>query len=96
MKLTYTYNVHGYSGGMMLSNSASGEWILDTLATGTTLVGPNPEVQIVLIGKSADRAMITIKYRNDQSMTSLSLNSIYTFSDSANAYGFSYTFSLKA
>ena len=64
MKLTYTYTVHGFSGGRMLSNTV-------------------------------DIVTIHAKYRANEKTMTVSLSNEETFKDEANAYGFSYAFTVK-
>ena len=93
MKLTYTYTVHGFSGGRMLSNTVSGEWV--SFGVGTELDSPNSEVKITVLEKTSDTVTIHARYRNNEKTMTVSLSNEETFKDEANAYGFSYAFTVK-
>ena len=93
MKLTYTYTVHGFSGGRMLSNTVSGEWI--SFDVGTELDSPNSEVKLTVTQITSDTVTIHAKYRTNEKTMSVSLSNEETFKDEANAYGFSYKFTAK-
>ena len=93
MKLTYTYTVHGFSGGRMLSNTVSGEWV--SFDVGTELDSPNSEVKLTVTEKTSDTVTIHAKYRTNEKTMTVSLSNEETFGDEANAYGFSYVFTVK-
>ena len=93
MKLTYTYTVHGFSGGRMLSNTASGEWV--SFGVGTELDSPNSEVKLTVTQITSDTVTIHAKYRTNEKTMTVSLSNEETFKDEANAYGFSYAFTVK-
>ena len=93
MKLTYTYTVHGFSGGRMLSNTVSGEWV--SFSVGTELDSPNSEVKLTVTQITSDTVTIHAKYRTNEKTMSVSLSNEETFKDEANAYGFSYVFAVK-
>ena len=93
MKLTYQYIVHGFSGGRMLSNTVSGEWV--SFDVGTELDSPNSEVKLTVTEKTSDTVTIHAKYRTNEKTMSVSLSNEETFGDEANAYGFSYIFTVK-
>ena len=95
MKLTYIYSVHGFSGGMMLSNTVNGEWELDTVDIGAELDSPNGEVKITVLEKKDDSATIKVAYRKNEKTITVSTAHEERFSDDANAYGFSYSFIVK-
>ena len=93
MKLTYTYTVHGFSGGRMLSNTVSGEWV--SFDVGTELDSPNSEVKLTVTQMTSDTVTIHARYRTNEKTMSVSLSNEETFGDEANAYGFSYAFTVK-
>ena len=93
MKLTYQYIVHGFSGGRMLSNTVSGEWV--SFGVGTELDSPNREVKLTVTQITSDTVTIHAKYRTNEKTMSVSLSNEETFGDEANAYGFSYVFTVK-
>ena len=95
MKLTYTYTVHGFSGGRMLSNTVSGEWEFEALCIGKELDTPNSEVKLTVIQKTSDIVTIHAKYRANEKTMTVSLSNEESFKDEANAYGFSYAFTVK-
>ena len=93
MKLLYNYTVHGFSGGRMLSNTVSGEWV--SFDVGTELDSPNSEVKLTVTEKTSDTVTILAKYRKNEKTMTVSLSNEETFGDEANAYGFSYKFTAK-
>ena len=95
MKLHYTYSTHGFSGGMMLSNSTSGEWHFDTFQQGATLACPNSELQVVVQEKTCNSVLLNVKYRQTQATLQVSCNNPQRFGSEANAYGFSIEFAVK-
>ena len=95
MKLTYTYTVHGFSGGRMLSNTVSGEWEFEALCIGKELDTPNSEVKLTVTQIASDTITIHARYRTNEKTMSVSLSNEETFGDEANAYGFSYAFTVK-
>ena len=95
MKLEYKYTVHGFSGGMMLTNTVSGEWEFEALETGKELDSPNSEVKLTVIKKTRDTVTIYAKYRNNEKTITVSSANEEKFNDEANAYGFSYAFTVK-
>lgn len=95
MKLTYRYTIHGFSGGMMLSNTTAGEWDFDAFDVGSELNGPNREVKITVLEKSNKTVSINIKYRKKENTLTISLKNEERFNEEANAYGFSYVFIVK-
>ena len=95
MKLTYKYTVHGFSGGMMLSNTVSGEWAFDSLEIGKSLNSPNSEVQLTVTETTAKSVAINAKYRKNEKTLTVFTDRDERFGDEANAYGFSYAFIVK-
>lgn len=95
MKLTYRYTIHGFSGGMMLSNTTTGEWDFYTFDVGSELNGPNKEVKITVLEKSYNTVSINIKYRKKENTLTISKANEERFNEEANAYGFSYAFIVK-
>ena len=95
MKLTYRYTVHGFSGGMMLSNTVSGEWDFDSFNIGAELDSPNGEVKISVLYKTHDAVTVNVKYRKNEKTMTVSPCGEEWFEDDANAYGFSYAFIVK-
>lgn len=95
MKIAYRYTVHGFSGGMMLSNTINGQWDFDSFEVGSNLEGPDKEVIITVISKTYDTVTINIKYRKNEKTLTISSLSEERFNDEANAYGFSYAFIIK-
>ena len=95
MKLTYRYTIHGFSGGMMLSNTTTGEWDFDTFDVGSELNGPNREVKITVLEKSNNTVSINIKYRKKENTLTVSKANEEKFNEEANAYGFTYMFIVK-
>lgn len=93
MRLTYKYIVHGFSGGRMLSNTVSGEWV--SFDVGTELDSLNSEVKLTVTQKTSDTVTIYAKYRKNEKTMTVSLSNEETFGDEANAYGFSYKFTAK-
>jgi len=93
MRLTYKYIVHGFSGGRMLSNTVSGEWV--NFDVGTELDSPNSEVKLTVTQIASDTITIHARYRTNEKTMSVSLSNEETFGDEANAYGFSYVFTVK-
>ena len=94
MKLTYRYTVHCFSGGMMLSNTISGEWKFNSLDIGKMLDSPNSEVNLTVLQKS-NTVKIHVKYRKNEKTMTVSLLNEEIFKDEANAYGFSYAFIVR-
>jgi hypothetical protein len=95
MKLTYNYSIHGFSGGMMLTNTIPGEWDFDSFEVNQTLKNPNSEVIITVLEKSYDTVTINIVYRNLNQTLKITPSCEGLFKDEANAYGFSLTFNIK-
>ena len=93
MRLTYQYTVHGFSGGRMLTNTASGEW--DSFDIGTELDSPNSEVKLTVTQITSDTVTIHAKYRKNEKTMTVSHSNEETFGDEANAFGFSYVFTVK-
>ena len=93
MKLTYRYTAHGFSGGRMLTNTVSGEWV--GFDVGTELVSPNSEVKLTVIQKTNDTVTIHARYRKKEKTMSVSLLGEETFGNEANAYGFYCVFAVK-
>ena len=79
----------------MLSNAAEGEWELDSLAVGAEPKSPDSEVKITVLEKTGDTVTVHIKYRENEKTMTLSPSKEEKFSDEANAYGFSYVFTIK-
>ena len=70
MKLTYKYTVHGFSGGMMLSNTVDGKWDFNSFEVGSRLESVNTEVKITVLEKNSDSVTIKVAYRkNEKTMT---------------------------
>ena len=95
MKLTYRYTIHGFSGGMTLSNITAGEWDFDTFDVGSELNCPNREVKITVLEKSNNTVSINIKYRKKENTLTISSTNEERFKEEANAYGFTYSFIVK-
>ncbi len=95
MKLTYSYSIHGFSGGMMLTNTVSGEWLFDSFDVNQTLQNPNSEIKITVLEKTFDTVTINIVYRKNNQTLTITPSSEGHFKDEANAYGFSLTFNIK-
>ena len=95
MKLTYSYSIHGFSGGMMLTNTVSGEWLFDSFDVNQTLQNPNSEIKITVLEKTYDTVTINIVYRNLNQTLKITPSCEGLFKDEANAYGFSLTFNIK-
>lgn len=95
MKLTYSYSVHGFSGGMMLTNTVSGEWLFDSFDVNQTLQNPNSEIKITVLEKTYDTVTINIVYRDLNQTLTITPSCGGHFKDEANAYGFSLKFNIK-
>ena len=95
MKLTYRYAVHGVSGGILLSNTVSGEWELASLTVGAELESPDHEVRITVLERDGDAVTLRIAYRRREAILHVSAAREEQFTDEANAYGFSYSFTVK-
>ena len=95
MKLSCKYCVHGYSGGMMLSNTIDCDWNDDLLIPGNKLDNPNSEVKITVLNKTNNAVTINIIYRKKEETLNISSVKEEYFKDDANAYGFSYSFIIK-
>ena len=95
MKLAYNYTIYGFSGGMMLSNTVSGEWQFDSFEVNDTLDNPNSEVKITVLEKKYDAVVINVVYRKNNQTLTISPICEGHFKDDANAYGFSFTFNIK-
>ena len=95
MKLAYRYTVHGFSGGMMLSNTVQGDWDFNSFEVGSALEGANTEVKITVLEKGGDRVTIKVAYRKNEKTVTVSTAGEEWFKDDANAYGFSYAFIVK-
>ena len=93
MKLRYHYTVHGFSGGRMLSNTLSGEW--DSLTAGMELDSPNSEVSLTVSEVTVDTVTLRVRYRQKEKTLTLSRGREESFRVEANAYGFTYLFSIK-
>lgn len=95
MKLIYDYLIRGYSGGMMLTNTTSGEWDFDSFDINQNLSNPNSEVIITVLEKGNDSVTINIVYRNNNQTLKILPNSDTRFTCDANAYGFTFIFKVK-
>ena len=95
MKLTYKYTVHGFSGGMMLSNTVDGEWDFSSFEVGSQLESVNTEVKITVFEKNSDSVTIKVAYRKNEKTGTVTTESETLFKDDANAYGFTLAFTVK-
>ena len=95
MKLTYRYTVHGFSGGMMLSNTVDGEWDFHSLEVGSQLESVNTEVKITVLEKRGDSVTIKVAYRKNEKTMTVSTAGEERFQDDANAYGFAFLFIVR-
>ena len=95
MKLTYQYTVHGFSGGMMLSNTVDGEWNFNSFEVGSQLESVNTEVKITVLEKNSDNVTIKVAYRKNEKTGTVTTESETLFKDDANAYGFAFAFTVK-
>ena len=95
MKLTYRYTVHGFSGGMMLSNTVDGEWDFNSFEVASQLESVNTEVKITVLEKNSDSVTIKVAYRKNEKTMTVSTVSEEWFGDDANAYGFAFAFIVK-
>ena len=95
MKLTYKYTVHGFSGGMMLSNTVDGEWDFNSFEVGSQLESVNTEVKITVLEKNSDSVTIKVAYRKNEKTGTVTTESETLFKDDANAYGFSFAFIVR-
>lgn len=93
MKLRYHYTVHGFSGGRMLSNTVSGEW--DSLTAGKELDSPNSEVSLTVLAVTEGAVTLRVRYRQNEKTLTVSRGRDESFNVEANAYGFTYLFSIK-
>ena len=95
MKLTYRYTVHGFSGGMMLSNTVDGEWDFNSFEVGSELKSADTEVKITVLEKNSDSVTIKVAYRKNEKTMTVSTMGEEWFKDDANAYGFAFTFIVR-
>ena len=95
MKLTYKYTVHGFSGGMMLSNTVDGEWDFNSFEVASQLESVNTEVKITVLEKNSDSVTIKVAYRKNEKTMTVSTMGEEWFKDDANAYGFAFAFTVK-
>ena len=95
MKLTYKYTVHGFSGGMMLSNTVDGEWDFNSFEVASQLESVNTEVKITVLEKNSDSVTIKVAYRKNEKTMTVSTMSEERFKDDANAYGFAFAFVVR-
>ena len=96
MKLTYKYTVYGFSGGMMLSNTVGGEWDFNSFEILSQLESVNTEVIITVLEKNSDSVTLKVAYRQNEKTITVSTMGEEWFRDDANAYGFTFAFTVKA
>lgn len=95
MKLTYKYAVHGFSGGMMLSNTVDGEWDFNSFEAGSQLESVNTEVKTTVLEKNSGSVTIKVAYRKNEKTMTVSTMVEERFKDDANAYGFTFAFIVR-
>ena len=79
----------------MLSNTVDGEWDFNSLEVASQLESVNTEVKITVLEKNSDSVTIKVAYRKNEKTMTVSTMSEEWFKDDANAYGFTFAFTVK-